>query len=43
LGEINTSWQCLLQNIVEWTTLRMAFENNDFKNNVNWGAQEVIF
>ncbi len=21
----------------------MAFENNDYKNNVNWRAQEVIF
>ncbi len=25
-----------------WTSLWMAFENNDYKNNVNWGAQEAI-
>ncbi len=42
LEEISTSWQCSLQATVEWTTIQMALESNDYQNYVEWGAQEMF-
>jgi hypothetical protein len=42
MEKISTLWWCLLQTMIEWTTLQISLESNECQNDVEWGTQEMF-